>query len=381
VSEYFHGFSSWWRTVGPMEALFPMDEPVANQHLLVAAREALGLTQAQMAARLTDLLGAAPKISQGYVSRVEKGVLTVSGDRLALFAKGLECTPDLLTADAKLWSLGEGCLYHRNRASTKASTLRRLHARINLLRLYLQRLAVVAGQPLPEFSWTPMRVGGMDGPEDVARALRSRLGLEHGAVESVTAIAERMGALVVPLSLGGREVDATSLHPPGEAPLFVINTDAPTDRQRFTLAHEIGHTACSPDPDEDVEEMAQRFSAELLVPARQVLKDLKAAPINPTRLLHLKSIWRVSAAALLRRSVDLAVITDSRYRNINAQISALGWRTGEPEPLPPERPALVPALVREAVKAAGGVEPAAAAAGTTVAHMRELFGTDVIPHD
>ena len=55
-----------------------------------------------------------------------------------------------------------------------------------------------------------------------------------------------MGALVVTLPLGGREVDATSLHPPGEPPLFVVNSDVPADRQRFTLGHELGHVACEP---------------------------------------------------------------------------------------------------------------------------------------
>ncbi|MCR3738400.1 Zn-dependent peptidase ImmA, M78 family [Actinomadura glauciflava] len=363
-----------------MDALFQVDEHAANQQLLVAAREALGLTQTQLAARLSELVGANPKISQGYVSRVEKGALTVSGDRLALFATALECTPDLLVEDTKVWSLGEGCVYHRNRASTKASTLRRLHARINLLRLHLHRLAVAAGQPLPEFTWTPRRVGGMDGADDVARAVRSELGLGRGAIESVTAIAERMGALVVPMSLGGREVDATSLHPPGEAPLFVINTDAPTDRRRFTLGHELGHVACLPDPDEDVEEMAQQFAAELLAPSAELRDDLRAVPITPARLLQLKAVWRISAAALLRRAVDLAVISESRYRSINAQISALGWRTGEPEPLPAEQAVMVPTLVQAAVKAVGGVDAAAAVAGTTTDNLRELFGNDVIPH-
>lgn len=350
---------------------------MANQELLVAAREALGLTQTQLAARLTDLQGGEPKISQGYVSRVESGALTVSGERLALFARGLECTPGLLTADAKLWSLGDGCLYHRNRVSTKASTLRTVHARVNLLRLYLQRLSAIAGRPVPGFSWTPVPVGGMDGPEEAARAVRTRFGIGAGAVESVSAIAEGMGAWVVTMSLGGREVDATSLHPPGEAPLFVINADAPADRQRYTMGHEIGHVACLPGPGEDAEEMAQAFAAELLAPAGQVAADLRAAPVTPARLLKLKSRWRVSAAALLRRAADLAVISDSRYRGISAQISALGWRTGEPEPLAPEQPAVVPALVRDAVKAAGSLEAAAAAAGTTVANMREIFGSDV----
>jgi hypothetical protein len=66
--------------------------------------------------------------------------------------------------------------------------------------------------------------------------------------------------------------------------------------------------------------------------------------------------------------VDLAVISESRYRGINAQISALGWRTVEPDPPPAEQPAVVPALVREAVAVAGG---------TTPATMRDLFGDDI----
>lgn len=354
------------------------DPVVANPHVLIAAREAMGLTQVQLAARLSELSGAGPKISQGYVSRVEKGSLSVADDRLELFAAALECTVDLLVSDAKLWSLGDGCLYHRNRASTKASTLRKLHARVNLLRLYLHRLAEAAELPLPMFGLTPLSVGGLDGPEDAARGLRSSLALGTGAISSVTAVAERIGALVVPMSLGSREVDATSLHPPGEPPIFVINTDAPTDRQRFTLAHEIGHTACVPAVDMDVEEMAQAFAGELLVPARHVRADLTAAPITPARLLQLKAVWRVSAAALLRRAADLAVITDSRYRSASAQMSALGWRTTEPDPLPPERPNVVPSLVSAAVTAMGGADNAARVAGTTVSTLRELFGADVL---
>jgi Zn-dependent peptidase ImmA (M78 family)/transcriptional regulator with XRE-family HTH domain len=352
----------------------PLDEPTANPQLLVAAREALGLTQTDLAGRLTELANATPKISQGYVSRVEKGALAVTGERLALFARALGVTVDLLASETKLWALGEGCLYHRNRASTKASTLRVLHARINLLRLYLRRLTAAASLRLPTFEFTPMPVGGMDGPEDVARAVRARLGLPTGAVMSVVDVAEHLGALVVPIPLGGREVDATSLHPPGEPPIFVLNVDAPPDRQRFTLAHEIGHCVCAPGVGVDAEEMAQGFAAELLMPASEVRADLMAAPITPARLLQLKSVWRVSAAALLRRAKDLAVITESRYRSVNARISALGWHTGEPDALPADRPTIVPTLVRDAVRALGDVQATAEAAGTTVATLHDIFG-------
>jgi Zn-dependent peptidase ImmA (M78 family)/transcriptional regulator with XRE-family HTH domain len=346
----------------------------ANENLLIAAREALGLTQAQLAARLSGLAGDGQPVSQGYVSRVEKGALTVSGGRLAMFAEALMVTPDLLTSDAKIWSLGDGCLYHRNRRSTRASTLRKLHAQVNLLRLHLLRLAAAAGKPRLDFTWAPVLVGGTVGPADVARRVRERCGIAAGPVPSVTAVAEQMGALVVTLPLGSREVDATSLHPPGEPPLFVVNSDAPADRQRFTLGHELGHVACTPGANSDPEEMAQQFSGELLAPGRELYRDLKAADITPVRLLELKRKWLISAAALLYRAHDLAVIRESSYRRISAQISALGWRTSEPDPLPGEHAVLVPKLVGEAIAAVGSIEAAATAAGTTTTVIRALAG-------
>jgi Zn-dependent peptidase ImmA (M78 family)/transcriptional regulator with XRE-family HTH domain len=310
----------------PVDMLW--DDRTANADLLVAAREALGLTQAELAARLTTLAGPDHPVSQGYVSRVEKGALSVAGDRLALFAEALESSSALLASEAKLWSLGDGCLYHRNRASTKASTLRRLHAKVNLLRLQLHLLADVAGEPLPEFTWEPVTVGGLLGPDDAARSVRAAFGIGAGPVRSVTAIAEQMGALVVALPLGGSEVDATSLHPPGEPPLFVINSDVSPERQRFTMGHEVGHVACAPDGGIDPEEMAQRFAAELLAPAAQVLADLKAAPVTPARLLQLKGTWLISATALLRRAYDLAVIPESAYRRIRPR----RWAGGKASP-------------------------------------------------
>ena len=354
--------------------LLGTEPETANENLLVAAREALGLTQAQLAARLSELSGVGQPVTQGYVSRVEKGALTLSGERLALFAEVLMVTPSLLVSDAKVWSLGDGCLYHRNRRSTRASTMRQLHAQVNMVRLYLQGLAAAAGWPLPDFTWVAVKTGGIDGPADVARSVRERCRIADGPVLSVTAIAEQMGALVVAFPLGGREVDATSLHPPDGPPLFVVNSDAPADRQRFTLGHELGHVACEPGDGSDPEEMAQRFSGELLAPARELYKDLKAADITPARLLQLKRKWLISAAALLYRAHDLAVIRESQYRRIYAQISALGWRTSEPDPLPNEHPAVVPELVRRAISATGSIEAAAAAAGTTTTVIRTLAG-------
>jgi Zn-dependent peptidase ImmA (M78 family) len=157
---------------------------------------------------------------------------------------------------------------------------------------------------------------------------------------------------------------------------MVVNSDAPTDRQRFTLAHEIGHTVCAAQPDVDAEEMAQQFAGEFLAPTKEIHSDLKAAPLTPARLLQLKAMWRLSAAALMYRATDLGVITESRHRALSIETSALGWRSAEPEPLAAETPTVVPALLNHAVHAAGSAEKAASSAGTTLESLYSTFGID-----
>ena len=115
------------------------------------------------------------------------------------------------------------------------------------------------------------------------------VGLGAGPVQSVTAVAEQMGALVVACRWaprGGRDQPA----PAGRAaavrdqlrrPRRPAAVHArPRTRPRGLRA---GGRSRTP------EEMAQEFSGELLAPARQLHADLKAAPITPARLLQLKA--------------------------------------------------------------------------------------------
>jgi Zn-dependent peptidase ImmA (M78 family) len=89
-------------------------------------------------------------------------------------------------------------------------------------------------------------------------------------------------------------------------------------------------------PAEGLEEQADRFAAELLMPAADIRSELGSPSLE--RLLALKGRWRVSAAALLRRAYDLGLVSDYSYRGMNTEMSAAGWRTAEPAPIPPERP-------------------------------------------
>jgi Zn-dependent peptidase ImmA (M78 family) len=58
----------------------------------------------------------------------------------------------------------------------------------------------------------------------------------------------------------------------------------------------------------NVEEEAQRFASSLLMPAGDIRASLQSLKFSD--LGRLKSVWRVSLAALIRRAFDLKAITD-----------------------------------------------------------------------
>jgi len=344
--------------------------------LLVMGREAAGLTQGRLASRLSELAGA--PISQGYVSKVEAGVLTVDPGRLPLFAAVLGLTPGLLAdTSATIWALGDGCDYQRKRASTGVKAMRKLHATLNLIRLAMVRLQAVAGLREQPFLVTRTFVQGSTSAEDVARAIRKQFQIPPGPLKSVTALTEAAGAWVMTLPMGIREVDAASLHPADHVPLFVVNNDTSAERTRFSLAHELGHAACQARTGTE-ELTADRFASELLMPAKDILPELRQQTLSLARLRELKRRWRVSAAALARRSHDLGVTTDSNYRSLVIQMSGLGWKKNEPDSFDPERPIVVCEIVRAALRSQGSISKLAEAAGTSTDQFDRWFSASLV---
>jgi hypothetical protein len=59
-------------------------------------------------------------------------------------------------------------------------------------------------------------------------------------------------------------------------------------------------------------------------------------------------------------------------------MSGLGWRSAEPDPIDPDVPATVPALIQRAIARAGDSDAVAKLAGTTHARFQQWFGIDPI---
>jgi Zn-dependent peptidase ImmA (M78 family)/transcriptional regulator with XRE-family HTH domain len=302
---------------------------------LETVRLARGMSQSELA------MSAA--LSQAAVSKAEAGGL-LARDRLERLSHALTCTPELLlNSDVQLSATA--CVFHRKRASTTVGQAKQARALLALTRVHAEALMDVVGAPPARLPRLAPTADDYLTPEDVAREVRQVSGLVGGPIPNLVEALESVGVVVVARELGGRRLDALSDWLPGHRPVFMLNASAPADRQRFTLAHEAGHAVMHELLTDVAEAQADRFAAELLMPAAEIRDELDGLTLE--RLLVLKRRWRVSAAALARRASDLGSITDYRYRSLNMEMSAAGWRRVEPVLLETEIPmALASALGR-----------------------------------
>jgi Zn-dependent peptidase ImmA (M78 family) len=139
-----------------------------------------------------------------------------------------------------------------------------------------------------------------------------------------------------------------------EYPVIAVSNRWPGDRQRFTLAHELGHLLLQGRLAEgiDEEKACDRFAGAFLAPRVAVLQLLgeRRHALEWQELYVLKHEFGLSMAAWLQRAKQCGVISEAVYLSLLKCFSARGWRKNEPgAPLPQEHPRLFEQLVYRAL--------------------------------
>lgn len=195
-----------------------------------------------------------------------------------------------------------------------------------------------------------IRLGGYEArdeeaADEAAGKLRKDLRLGVDPIGNMTALLEDHAIHVITLE-ASRKFDgfsAVAKDAKGAAvsAAVVCRQDVSGDRQRLTLAHELGHLVLQPcGDDKNSEKLAYRFGAAFLVPREPLVKEVgeKRTSLNVHELLLLKARFGVSVQALVRRMRDLEIISEPTYKSACITISRMGWRTKEPgQPIPIER--------------------------------------------
>lgn len=317
-----------------MDELSPMASNVVPE-MLTLAREARAMTQSDLA-EVTS-------ISQATLSKYESGLLYVSTEHLARLAVVLGYPEVFFYQAEKRYAFGSSCTYHRKRQSLPVNQLKTLLARINIFRIHVARL-LNSAEIDTENRFLHLDLDDFGGDvEHIADLVRNNWRIPPGPIPNLIEAIEDAGGIVFRCSFETNKLDALSQWLPGVPPVFFVNADIPADRLRFTLAHEVAHVIMHRVPTENMEQEADRFAAEFLMPAQEIATDLEH--VDLAKLAQLKPYWKVSIAALIKRAHDLNKITHRQYRSLFEQLSKLGYRLREPIELPTEEPRLLRELL------------------------------------
>jgi Zn-dependent peptidase ImmA (M78 family)/transcriptional regulator with XRE-family HTH domain len=310
----------------------------SNYEMLALARESRGMSQTEFATALN--------VTQGRVSKMEAGLLPMTDDILRRASEVLGYPENFFVQTARRSGLGPSEFYHyRKRKSVREKALTKWHAEFDIRRLNLTRLLDGAALDAPmEFPHFDVDEFGGD-PTEIARVVRATWHIPRGPIRNVTRVVEDAGGIILLHDFESDQVDGISREMPDLPPIFLMNSQRNGARFRYSLSHEVGHIVMHRFPNTQMEEQADRFAAEFLMPAADIRSQLH--DVTLAKLANLAPSWRVSLSALLKRACDLRMVSDRQQRALWKQMSYFGYRTHEPPELelPIEEPTLVTKLV------------------------------------
>lgn len=311
-----------------------------NPSLLTLARESREMSQSDLSAET--------KVPQTHISRFEAGISTPNEEQLSMMAEALHYPADFFVQEDRIFGFNASVFYHRKRADMPAKTLRKVHAVLNLMRMRIDKL-MLAATISPQMELMRMPIEEFGRPEEIARKYRAFLHLPMGPISNLTVALEDVGVIIVQYKFNSVRTDAVSEWIPGHQPIILMNVDDSVggDRYRWTMAHELGHLIMHQYPAEHMEEEANRFAAEFLMPEAEIRHQLRNVRLRNLALL--KEIWKVSMGALLERASRLGTISSTQYRYMRVNFGKLHYNTREPAEL--DFPVESPTLLRELVDA------------------------------
>lgn len=316
--------------------------PPFNHHMMTLAREARGLTQADLANRLG--------LGQGTLSKYETGFHIPPDDFVDDLAGSLDFPSQFFFEPGVPYGMPP--FHYRRRKKLSAKVLGKIVAEMNIRRMHLKKLLLSfewkTNGFIPEIDRDDYRGRGKAHltTEDAARLVREMWMVPKGPVDNLIGLLEDNGGVVISCDFGTDLLDAMSQRIDGLPVLFFVNIDAPADRLRHTLAHELGHMVLhtvTVKSDEEMEDEADAFAGAFLLPADEIRPQLRRFDLR--QLANMKIYWKVSMAAIAVRAERLKLITPYQSKMFWIELSKLGYRKREPNEPPKEQPKLLRQMV------------------------------------
>ena len=293
---------------------------------LKLARSASGLSLRGLSDRIDNRVTAqAIGKYERNESMPSSGVLMALADALRVSVSYLMGDPGISLQSVEFRS--EKVVNRREQDRIKATVLHKL-----------ERYLTIEGiLNLPSVHWyNPMSapypvINDLLEVDRAASSLRNDWGLGINPIPDMAELMEDRGVKVLFCDLS--DVDGLTAHVRGDglpdAHVIVVNLDHTRDRQRFTIAHEIGHMILDVSRHVDPEKAAYRFAGAFLMPEEVLWTKIgrHRSDIDWKELLALKLVFGMSIQAITYRCKDLGIISQALLGRLFDIFEQHGWRS------------------------------------------------------
>lgn len=316
--------------------------------------------QARLAAGLTLVaLGDKVGVSHTAIQKYEKGLLTPSSSQLLKLARACGLRTEYFFRTQRV-ELRRPEFRKRTTFGKTAQEALKIKV-VESIEKRVELLSAFPTSPLPVFAPPPglMRtIESFEAIEEVADQVRQAWQLGLNPIADLTDTLEGLGLLVIVVDEthpGFSGLTARACTEEGrEYPIVAVSKSWSGDRQRFTLAHELGHLLLEGRLADglDTEKACDRFAGAFLAPRVAVVQLLGQSrrALEWQELYALKHEFGLSMSGWLQRAKHCGVIAEPAYLAMVKRFSAKGWSKNEPgHPLPREHPRLFDQLVYRAL--------------------------------
>ena len=293
---------------------------------LKLARSASGLSLRGLSDRIDN------RVSAQAIGKYERNESMPSSGVLIALADALRVSVSYVTGDPgiSLQSVefrSEKVVSRREEDRIKATVLHKLE----------RYLTIEEVLNLPSVHWyNPMSApypvtNDLLEVDRAASSLRNDWGLGINPIPDMADLMEDRGVKVLFCELSGVAGLTAQVHGDGlpDVHAIVVKRDHPRDRQRFTIAHEIGHMVLDVSPHVDKEKAAYRFAGAFLMPEEVLWAKIgkHRSDVDWKELLALKLVFGMSIQAITYRCRDLGIISQALMGRLFDIFERSGWRS------------------------------------------------------
>ncbi|PWQ93027.1 helix-turn-helix domain-containing protein [Leucothrix pacifica] len=294
---------------------------------LIRARAASGLSM--------KALGEAAGVSANMIKKYEHDISMPSSGVLIKLSKALQVRSEYFFRPSKVKL---SAVEYRKRANTPKGVLKRIEADVlDQAERWEELSNLWPNFPVPDFAAPdslPAQVNTLEEIDGIADLIRQEWQLGLNPITDLIDTLELNGILVIVTAVDeDAKFDGLQTSISGK-PVIVVSANWPGDRQRFTLAHELGHLLLHDRLSDSLEEESacNRFASAFLLPASSMFKQLgtKRHKLEPQELYLLKHEYGLSMQGCFHHAANLNIINATVRKSLIINFSKKGWRKQEP---------------------------------------------------